>query len=163
MPIEVTKRPAAIAILGEFNSDFPPHPATNAAIEHSREQLGVELHSTWVSTADIHVQSLWRYAGIWVAPGSPYRSLEKTVSAIRYARENGLPRFGTCGGCQHMIIEYARNILGYRDAQHAEHDPYASNLFISSLRCSLAGREMMLAFSPGSKVAEIYGTLTASE
>ena len=84
--------------------------------------------------------------GIWVAPGSPYRSLEKTVSAIRYARENGLPRFGTCGGCQHMIIEYARNILEYRNAQHAEHDPYASNLFIFVARCSLAGREMMLAF-----------------
>jgi hypothetical protein len=72
MPIEVTKRPAEIAIPGEFNSDFPPRRATNCVIKHSREQLGVELHSTWVSTADIHVQSLWRYAGIWVAPGSPH-------------------------------------------------------------------------------------------
>jgi CTP synthase (UTP-ammonia lyase) len=62
-----------------------------------------------------------------------------------------------------MIIEYARNVLGYRDAQHAEYDPYASNLFISSLTCSLAGREMILNFVPGCKVARIYGALEAKE
>ena len=62
-----------------------------------------------------------------------------------------------------MIIEYARNLLGHKDAQHAEYNPYASNLFISSLTCSLAGREMTLAFIPGSRVAQIYGTLKATE
>ena len=80
------------------------------------------------------------YSAIWVAPGSPYKNLEKTLEAIRYAWENGVPCLGTCGGVQHMIIEYARNILGYKDAQHAEYDPCASNLFISSLACSLVRR-----------------------
>ena len=100
---------------------------------------------------------------MWVAPGSPYKDLEKTLSAIRYARENLLPCFGTCGGFQHIVIEYARNVLGFKDAHHAEYDPYASTLFISSLTCSLVGREMSLTFAPGSKVAQIYGALQATE
>jgi len=62
-----------------------------------------------------------------------------------------------------MVIEYARSVLGFKDAQHAEYDPSASNLFISQLACSLTGREMQLKFVPGSQVAEIYGGLTAKE
>jgi CTP synthase (UTP-ammonia lyase) len=155
--------PPEIAILGEFDLEFPPHPATNAAIVHSCQQLGVEVRGVWLSTQDIHLKSLKEYAGMWVAPGSPYKNLEKTLSAIRYARENRVPCFGTCGGFQHIVIEYARNVLGYRDAQHAEYDPYASTLFVSSLTCSLAGREMSLRFDPGSKVAQIYGALQVQE
>jgi CTP synthase (UTP-ammonia lyase) len=89
--------------------------------------------------------------------------MELTLWAIRYARENKIPCLGTCGGFQHMVIEYARNVLGFMDAQHAEYDPYASNLFISQLECSLAGREMQLNFVPGSQVAAIYGSLSAKE
>lgn len=163
MPVTPTKSTLEIAILGEFNPEFPPHPATDAAIQHSARLLDVPIHGKWLSTAEIQPETLKPYAGIWIAPGSPYKSLENTLLAIRYARENAVPCFGTCGGCQHMIIEYARNVLGYRDAQHAEYDPYASTLFISSLTCSLAGREMRLAFVPDSKVAHIYGSLGATE
>lgn len=62
-----------------------------------------------------------------------------------------------------MVIEYARNILDFKDAHHAEYDPYASNLFISQLACSLAGREMQLNFVPRSQVAAIYEGLSAKE
>ena len=89
--------------------------------------------------------------------------MELTLWAIRYARENKVPCLGTCGGFQHMVIEYARNVLGFKDAQHAEYDPYATNLFISQLACSLAGREMQLNFVPESQVAAIYGGLSATE
>jgi CTP synthase (UTP-ammonia lyase) len=152
-----------IAILGEYNPDFPPHPATSAAILHSSRHLGVETTADWVSTQDIDIPMLQRCSAIWVAPGSPYKNLEKTLQAIRYARENAIPCFGTCGGFQHMVIEYARNVLAYKDAQHAEYDPYASNLFISSLACSLAGRQMTLKLAAGSKVAEIYSALEVTE
>jgi CTP synthase (UTP-ammonia lyase) len=157
------RRAPQIAILGEFNPEFPPHPATDSAILHSNQRLPFPVRAHWLSTQDIEIESLKEYAGIWVAPGSPYKNMDKTLSAIRYARENDVPCFGTCGGFQHIVIEYARNMLGYRDAHHAEYDPYASSLFISSLTCSLAGREMPLSFVPGSKVAQIYGTLQATE
>ena len=152
-----------IALLGEYSPTFPPHASTNAAIGHSRKLLGVDIAANWVSTEDIEPRLFERYYGIWVAPGSPYKSMEKTLWAIRFARENNIPCFGTCGGFQHIIIEYARNVLGFKDAQHAEYDPYASKLFISQLACSLAGREMQLSFVAGSKVAEIYGGLSATE
>lgn len=153
----------SIALLGEYTPTFPPHIFTNVAIKHAQNLLDVELTADWVSTEDIDPKLFEHYSGIWVAPGSPYKSMEKTLWAIRYARENKIPCFGTCGGFQHMVIEYARNVLGFKDAQHAEYDPYASNLFISQLACSLAGREMQLNFVPGSKVAVIYGGLSAKE
>jgi len=152
-----------IALLGEYTPTFPPHAATNAAIEHSRNLLGVDINATWVSTEDIDPTLFEQYSGLWVAPGSPYKNMELMLWAIRYARENNIPCFGTCGGFQHMVIEYARNVLGFKDAQHAEYDPYASNLFISQLECSLAGREMQLNFAPESHIAAIYGGLSATE
>mgnify|MGYP001187701813 CR=1 FL=1 len=153
----------AIALLGEYTPTFPPHASTNAAIEHSRNMLGLDVVANWVSTEDIDTTLFERYSGIWVAPGSPYKCMEKTLWAIRYARENNIPCLGTCGGFQHMVIEYARNVLGFKDAQHAEYDPYSSRLFISRLSCSLVGREMMLEFAPGSHVAGIYERLSARE
>lgn len=125
--------------------------------------MSIDVDAAWVSTEEIDETLFERFSGIWVAPGSPYKNMDKTLWAIRYARENGVPCFGTCGGFQHMIIEYARNVLGFMDASHAEYDPYASNLFISQLECSLAGREMQLTFSSGSRVAEIYGATSATE
>ena len=153
----------SIALLGEYVPTFSPHASTDAAFEHSRNLLGVEIAANWVSTGEINPALFERYAGIWIAPGSPYKSMEKTLWAIRHARENKIPCFGTCGGFQHIIIEYAQNVLGFKDAQHAEYDPYPSKLFISQLACSLAGREMQLNFAPGSQVAAIYGSLSATE
>jgi CTP synthase (UTP-ammonia lyase) len=154
---------ARLLILGEFDPTFTPHAATNEAIRHSSAHLGIDIQPHWMSTADVTPYTFFDCDGLWIAPGSPYKSMERTLDAIRHARENGVPCLGTCGGCQHMIIEYARNFLGIRDAQHAEYDPYASNLFISSLTCSLAGRAMQLDFAAGSRVARMYGATTATE
>ena len=153
----------SIAIIGEYTPTFPPHISTGAAIEHSRSASGVDVDGIWVSTEEIDKTLFEHFSGIWVAPGSPYKNMDQALWAIRYARENGVACFGTCGGFQHMIIEYARNVLGFKEAGHAEYDPYASNLFISQPACSLAGREMELTLSSGSRVAEIYGAISATE
>jgi len=86
-----------IAILGEYNVDFPLHRATNAAILHSNRRLRQDVKADWVSTANIEMAMIAEYSAIWVAPGSPYKNMDKTLTAIRYARENGMPCFGTCG------------------------------------------------------------------
>ena len=153
----------SIAIIGEYSPDYPPHVATTGAIGHSAAKLDVAINSEWLSTDDITDRLFESHSAIWVAPGSPYKNMEKTLSAIRYARENDVPCLGTCGGFQHMIIDYARNVLGFVDAQHAEYDPYASNLFISELKCSLAGRPMTLKIAADSLVSRIYGSLSAIE
>jgi len=155
--------PASLAIVGEFVADSVVHTATDDAIEHSLAALGAELNFNWVSTADVDEALLRRVQGVWIAPGSPYRDMNRTLDAIRFAREQGIPCLGTCGGFQHMILEYARNVLGFRDAHHAEYDPYASDLFLSRLECSLVGKQMELRFESGSLVAQCYGSLSAVE
>ena len=153
----------AIAILGEYTPTFAAHVATTAAIAHARARLDVAVDAEWVSTAAIDDRLFERFDAVWIAPGSPYKDLELTLAAIRAARERGVPCVGTCGGFQHMVLEYARTVLGFRDAQHAEYDPYASRLFVTALACSLAGRQMRLTFAAGSRVAAIYGALAATE
>jgi len=153
----------AIAILGEYTPASAPQATTTVAIGHAQAPLGVAVEAAWISTAAIDERLFERFDAVWIAPGSPYKDLDGTLWAIRRARETGVPCFGTCGGFQHMVLEYARNVLGFRDAQHAEYDPYASRLFVTQLACSLAGREMRLRFAAGSRVSAIYGALEATE
>jgi CTP synthase (UTP-ammonia lyase) len=152
-----------IALLGEFDPAFPPHQATTAACAHSALALREHVVPQWISTAHLTLDHLRGYSALLIAPGSPYKSLPNTLAAIRYARERGIPCLGTCGGFQHMILEYARNALGFGDARHAEYDPYASELFVTQLECSLVGRELVVALRPESRVARIYGALEARE
>ncbi len=101
--------------------------------------------------------------GLWIAPASPYRSMEGALEAIRWARERQIPLLGTCGGFQHIILEYTRNVLGIADAEHEETHPDASRLIITRLACSLVGRTMTIALRPGSLVARAYGRTSIQE
>lgn len=152
-----------IAIVGEFDPAFYPHQKTNEALEHAAAGLKVPVASDWVSTGDITPSRLREYDGFLVAPGSPYRSMEGALAAIRFAREEGKPLLGTCGGFQHLIIEYARNVLGVAGADHEENDPNASELFISRLGCSLVGRTLTIRLVGDSRVAGLYGSTTVRE
>jgi CTP synthase (UTP-ammonia lyase) len=152
-----------IAILGDFDSANPRHLATEAAIRHSAARLDSSVEGKWIATEEISPSLLADFEGMWVAPGSPYKDMKRVLRGIRYAREKNVPCLGTCGGFQHMVLEYAHNVLNFEDARHAEYDPYASVLYISKLACSLVGREMRLSFLPESIVARAYGALTAVE
>lgn len=152
-----------LSILGEFDPLKETHIATNSAIDHSKKALGVDLGVNWIATDDISESLLKTFNGYLVAPGSPYKDMEKVIFAIEYARENNIPILGTCGGFQHIILEYARNVLGFKNAKHAEYDSEATELFISKLSCSLRGREMNLNIKPNSKVSSLYGKLHVKE
>ncbi|MFC4119073.1 glutamine amidotransferase-related protein [Nonomuraea zeae] len=154
-----------VAVVGDYDKAFAPHVATDDALRHAAEHLGVGVEIRWLATEPLEADlSGVRAADVlWCAPGSPYRSLTGALAALRHGREQGVPTLGTCGGCQHMVIEYARHVLGFEDARHAEYDPYASNLFISELSCSLAGRTMPVALTPGSRAATLYGRTQTEE
>src|SRR5689334_22741057 len=141
-----------IILLGEYSPDQESHQVTDAAIAHSSAATGIRIEPQWISTADISAAQIDIADAVWIAPGSPYKSLDATLRAIRLVREQQIPCLGTCGGFQHIILEYARNLLGFEDAQHAEYDPGASRIFLSRLTCSLVGRELPLTFSPDSQV-----------
>jgi CTP synthase (UTP-ammonia lyase) len=146
-----------LVILGEYNPDSETHRATDTAIRHSLVGLKAELVGSWISTATIKEADILQAHGLWIAPGSPYRDLSRVLQAIRLARENLVPCLGTCGGFQHMVLEFARNVLGFADAKHAEYDPHASRLFISPLSCPVLGMELRIRLQPHTTVHTLYG------
>ena len=140
-----------VGIIGDFNPANSTHLFTNNAIQHAAQILDKPIETVWLPT-DKPVQYK-DFQGLFGSPGSPYRSFAGALSGICYAREHNIPFIGTCGGFQHLLIEYARNVMGFADAAHAESDPDASCLFITPLSCSLVGRTMEVAIKPGSKAA----------
>jgi CTP synthase (UTP-ammonia lyase) len=150
-----------IGIIGDFNAGNATHVATNDGIQHAAKKLGRPFEAQWLPTDEPHDFS--RFQGLLCSPGSPYKSLEGALTAIRFAREHGVPFLGTCGGFQHLVIEYARNVMGFAEASHAESDPYASCLFITRLTCSLVGKTLEVALRPGSKAAVACGSTRVTE
>ena len=82
---------AVIGVVGDFNPSNVTHRLTNEALEH----LGLSF--AWIPTETIGPApaSLSAYDGLWIAPASPYRSMEGALSAIRHARERSVPLVGT--------------------------------------------------------------------
>ncbi len=140
-----------IGIIGDYRPANPTHVATTNGIQHAAEALGQPIEAVWLPTDQPH--QFGDFQGLFGSPGSPYRSFPRALAGIRYARENNIPFLGTCGGFQHLVIEYARNVMGFADAEHAESSPDASCLFITPLSCSLVGKTMEVAIQPGSKTA----------
>jgi CTP synthase (UTP-ammonia lyase) len=82
----------AVGIVGDFSPGNATHRFTNEALQH------LKLTFEWVPTDQVPVAAerrLTGYAGLWIAPASPYRSMDGALAAIRYARERGVPLVGT--------------------------------------------------------------------
>lgn len=79
-----------IGVVGDFKPDNPTHQTLNAALTH------VNVEADWIPTEAVVAKDLAaRYAGLWIAPASPYRSMDGALTAIRLARERGVPLVGT--------------------------------------------------------------------
>jgi len=146
-----------IGIIGDFNKSYKSHIMLNQSLEWLKETDDFDYE--WLDTLSVQCKGevlLKGYSGIWSAPGSPFKSLDGALEAIHYARVNNIPHLGTCGGMQHTIIEFARNVLGFKNAQHEEYNQNSSELFISKLTCSLAGRTMKIEIKEGSKTFGCY-------
>lgn len=151
--------PLAIGVIGDYKPGFAPHEATDAALQHVADRVRINIHTTWLPTLSLEGDVEARLHGfdaLWCAPGSPYQSMAGALNGIRYARERNWPLLGTCGGFQHLVIEYARNVMGFADAAHAESDPDASHLFIAALSCSLVGQTMEVRLDPESRIFRFY-------
>ncbi len=158
--MEITK----IGIIGEFNPGKKSHIALNNSLEWLKNDLSFKFE--WIDTIKIERNSsmtLNGLSGIWSASGSPFKSLDGVIKAIEYARANNIPHLGTCGGFQHTILEYARNVLGIKEAQHEEYDKDATILFIKQLTCSLAGKTMSITIKRGSKTFKCYNNEKTTE
>ena len=100
---------------------------------------------------------------MWSVPASPYKDMGGALSAIKFARENNVPFLGTCGGFQHAVIEYFRNVIGIKDADHLEVNPGTSTPVISPLSCSMVEKNGDIFFEDGTIVKKLYNTEKTNE
>ncbi len=117
-------------------------------------------------------QELKGMDGILIAPGFGARGMEGKVSAIHYARVNKIPCLGICMGMQAICVEYARNVLGYADANSTEFDPSTKHNVVDMMEdqktlLNLGGSMRLGAYDcklkEGSRIREIYGKEMISE
>jgi CTP synthase (UTP-ammonia lyase) len=154
-----------VALVGDLDPAVTAHRAIPEALRWSAKRLGVTVRPEWVHTTAVGAvaETLGYYAGIWCVPASPYASMDGALAAIRYVRESARPFLGTCGGFQHAVLEYARNVLGYSEADHAETAPAATMPVIARLTCSLVEKSGRVWFADGSRLGAIYGRAEATE
>jgi CTP synthase (UTP-ammonia lyase) len=150
-------RTARVALVGDRSPHVLSHTRIPGLIEVLRARDGLALDAYWVATDDVRDTRIEDFDGMWVLPGSPYRSEAGALSAIRTARERDIPLLGTCGGFQHALLEYAHNVCGIAGAGHAETTPDADQQIVVPLTCSLVGHEGVVRVEPGSMVEGILG------
>jgi CTP synthase len=122
------------------------------------------IHSEHLSEKYIE-KKLSHLHGVLVAPGFGERGIEGKIAAVKYVREHNVPFFGVCLGMQMAVIEYARNVLGMKDANSTEMNPKTSHpvidLMESQKNITNKGGTMRLGawdcvLTDGSNVKDIY-------
>ncbi len=158
---------STIALVGDADPSVTAHVAIPRALDlaaTARATRG-DLRWRWLPTDQVldPATCLNDFAGFWLVPASPYRSFEGALAVARFAREQCVPFLGTCGGFQHALIEFARNVVGWTDADHAESNPSALRSVIAPLSCSLVEANARVRFTPESLLRRIYAAPEAIE
>ncbi len=147
---------ATLALVGDRSPAVRAHTRIPGLIDALAARDGLVLDPYWIPSEDATDADLERFDGIWLVPGSPYRSADGAVRAARLALEHGIPFLGTCGGFQHAVLMLARERCGLGAAAHAEYGP-EGELVIVPLECSLVGHEGAIHSAPGSRFRRIMG------
>ncbi len=131
----------------------------------------VNVHSEYISDENV-AEKLNGLDGLLVAPGFGFRGVEGKIIAVKYARENNLPFFGICLGMQMAAIEFARNVLGIKDADSTEMNESTLNPVIDMMeeqkKITIKGGTMRLGSYPceikeDTLAYSIYDTTTINE
>jgi len=179
------KAPVKIAIVGKYfgTGNFvltDSYISVIEAIRHSGAFWKVKPELTWVDAEQFEhdpktLQMLAQYDGVIVPGGFGSRGIEGKLKAIRYARENKIPYLGLCYGMQLAVVEFARNVLGLRNANTTEVDAKTKYPVIDILpeqKKLMAdknyGGTMRLGAYPavltkGTRAATAYGKTSVSE
>lgn len=145
-----------LALVGDFDSSVIAHRAIAEALRLSAARIAPnQLEFDWKHTSK--VGPLTGYHGVWCIPASPYANEAAAIGAIQWARENHVPFLGTCAGFQHAVLEFARNVMGLTEAQHAETAEKGDCLLISRLSCSLVEVDRPVFAAAGTRLAALYG------
>ena len=170
------KSKCEIAIVGKYVALHDAYLSVAESLRHGGIAANAHVEIRWVDAEDIETDGPEKHLagidGILVPGGFGERGLLGKISAIRYAREKGVPFFGICLGMQMAIVEYARNVLGWADAYTTEVDPNTTHPVIdlmpdqrgnmnSAGDIRIGGTLRLGGYScdmePGSLAAKLYG------
>ena len=131
--IEKFKNPKKImkvAVVGKYVELKDAYMSINESIEHAGFNKDTKVEIEYLQAENIDVRSLKNYEGILVPGGFGDRGIEGKLEAIRYARENKIPFLGICLGMQMAVVEFARDVLGVKDADSEEFNKETPNQVI---------------------------------
>ncbi len=174
---------AKIAMVGKYfaTGDFTLADAYLSVIESIKlaaPKFGIKPKMTWIDSSQIEEEGakiLAGYDGIIVPGGYGTRAVEGIVQAVKFARENKIHYFGLCYGMQQAAIEFARNVLGYADANTTEIDPNTKHPVIDVMKSqkdlvkyhNLGGTQRLGSWEwkgkAGTKFAKAYGKTEGAE
>lgn len=175
--INAATRKVKIALIGKYvkhgsNDHKDTYISVLEAIKHAGFANKLEPEVDMISAEDItdknSKEKLEKYHGIVIPQGWGSRGMEGKIEAIKYARENNVPYLGLCYGMQMAVIEYARNVLGLKDANSEEVDPKSKNRVIhlmeeqkKHMKANIYGGTIRLGnwpmkVTPGTRTSNIY-------
>jgi CTP synthase len=165
-----------IAVVGKYVALVDSYKSVQESLIHGGIANDVKVEIDWLSSEDFEsgqtARKLAAYDGLLIPGGFGVRGVEGMLSAIRWARENGLPFFGICLGLQTAIIEFSRSVCGIADAHSAEWDRETADPVICLMNSQrevtdMGGTMRLGAFTAklaaGSRAAAIYGAQEISE
>ena len=160
-----------ISLVGKYVSLHDAYISIVESLKHGGIENHTNVNINWVNSEEVNpatVDALLKGSdGILVPGGFGDRGIEGKILAAQYARENKIPYFGICLGMQIAVVEYARNVLGYKNAHSSELDPNTDHPVIDLMPeqrdVENLGGTMRLGtypckIMPGTLASEIYGS-----
>ena len=118
------KKTIKIALVGKYVELKDAYLSVAEALKHAGIANEVAIDIDWVQSENVTAENVAEVLsgvhGVLVPGGFGFRGVEGKIEAVKYARENKIPFFGICLGMQMAVIEFARSILGYKEAHSAE-------------------------------------------
>ena len=135
--VRAPKQRVTIGLVGKYMQLHDAYLSVAEALRHAGYACGAEIEILWIDsetvTEETAVEILSPCDGILVPGGFGARGIEGMITAAKYARERNVPYLGICLGMQVAVIEFARNICGFADANSGEFNPHSEHKVIDFL------------------------------
>lgn len=174
--LENPEKEVTVGLVGKYVELQDAYKSISEAFVHAGAELRTKVHVKYIHSEYIDEnnveEKLSGLSGILVAPGFGTRGIEGKLLAVKHARVNNIPFLGICLGMQCAVVEFARNVLGYKDAHSVEISPSTTHPVIDIMEeqknISNMGGTMRLGAYPchlvqGSKAYEAYGVEDITE
>jgi len=174
--MEHATKPVTIGLVGKYVELQDAYKSINEALFQAATYADHKLDLRYIHSEKVNDDNVGTLLadldGVIIAPGFGQRGIEGKFAALKWCREHDVPTFGICLGMQCMVIEFARNVLGYADANSTEMNSTTTHNVIDLMEeqksiSNMGGTMRLGAYDcelrPGSLAANAYGTTMVSE